>query len=111
VSSDDELERAWVTNYVPKGTAQDSINQIKEYAFLAFDTLDKNKNGFIERTELEAALSDAEVGPREKSFITFLLTNQNAIAEQVREDPHGPMHGISRLDLNAYFKLLLQMMG
>lgn len=111
MSSDDELERAWVSNYVPKGTVQDSINQIKEYAFLAFDTLDKNKNGFIERTELEAALKDADVGPREKSFISFLLTNQSTIAEQVKEDPNGPLHGISRLDLNAYFKLLLHTMS
>lgn len=110
VSEPDEFEKAWVSNYVPKGTVQDSINQIKEYAYKSFDALDANGNGFIERSELEAALKSDATPAREKSFITFLLSNQEAISDQVKEDPTGPKGGISRLDLDAYFKLLLASM-
>jgi len=107
----DDFDKAWVSNYVPKGTVQDSINQIKEYAYRSFDALDANGNGFIERGELEVVLKADGTPEREKSFITFLLTNQEAISAQVREDPLGPKDGISRLDLDAYFKLLLASMG
>lgn len=107
----DEFETAWVSNYVPKGTVQDSINQIREYAYSAFDKLDKNGNGFIETDELQAFLKDAGTPEREKSFITFLLTNQEAISDQVKEGASSPKDGISRLDLDAYFKLILSMMG
>jgi hypothetical protein len=39
-----------------------------------------------------------------------LLTNQEAIADQVHEGAAGPKDGISRLDLDAYFKLILAML-
>lgn len=107
---DDEFEKTWVMSYVPKGTVQDSIGQIKEYAYQAFDDLDGDKNGFIEKNELEASLKDPAKSEREKSFITFLLTNQEAISDQVHEGASGPRHGISRLDLDAYFKLILTML-
>lgn len=110
MSDHDEFDKAWVSNYVPKGTVQDSINQIKEYAYQSFDKLDINDDGYIDRSELEAALKAAGTGDREKSFITFLLTNQESISHQVNEGSHGPNDGISRLDLEAYFKLILAMM-
>jgi hypothetical protein len=105
-----EFEKSWVMSYVPKGTVQDSISQIKDYAYQAFDLMDKDGNGFIERSEMETYIKDPSRTDRERSFITFLLTNQEAIADQVHEGAAGPKDGISRLDLDAYFKLILTML-
>jgi hypothetical protein len=58
-------------------------------------------------SELEQALNDDNVPMREKSFITFLLTNQQDIADSVQEGHPEHKDGISRLDLDAYFNLVL----
>jgi hypothetical protein len=105
----DDFEKSWVSDYVPTGTAADAINDVKEYAYRAFDKLDQNGNGYIETDELQAFLKDADTQEREKSFITFLLNNQEAISHQVQEGATAPKNGISRLDLDAYFKLVLAM--
>jgi len=105
----DDFENAWVSDYVPTGTAADAIHEIKAYAYKAFDKLDQNGNGYIEKDELEAFLKSAETPDREKSFITFLLNNQEAISHSVLEGATAPKGGISRLDLDAYFKLVLAM--
>jgi hypothetical protein len=107
--SDDNFEQAWVSNYVPTGKASDAIVQLKEYAYGAFDKLDLDSNGYIEKHELEAALQDEATPPREKSFITFLLNNQQAIADSVNEGSTTIKGGITRIDLEAYFKLVLSM--
>ena len=65
---------------------QRSLEEIKKYAYDAFDKLDQNGNGFIEAAELCAFLEDPETPMREKSFITFLLTNQQDISEACKED-------------------------
>jgi EF-hand domain len=109
VTEKDEFESAWVSDYVPTGTAADAINEIKQYAYKAFDKLDQNGNGFIETEELQAFLKDADTPEREKSFITFLLNNAEAISHSVLEGATAPKHGISRLDLDSYFKLVLAM--
>ena len=105
----EEFESAWINDYVPTGTAADAINEIKVYAYKAFDKLDQNGNGFIETEELQSCLKNADTTEREKSFITFLLNNQQAISDSVLEGASAPKHGISRLDLDAYFKLVLAM--
>ena len=76
----DDFEKAWVSNYVPKASAADAILQIKDYAYKAFDKLDSDGNGYIEKHELEAHLKDENTPAREKSFITVLLNNQQAIS-------------------------------
>ncbi|MBP9090376.1 hypothetical protein KBI23_05050 [bacterium] len=105
----DDFEKAWVSNYVPKDSAADAILQIKDYAYKAFDKLDSDGNGYIEKHELEAHLKDEKTPAREKSFITFLLNNQQAIADAVHEGSTSVKGGITRLDLEAYFKLVLTM--
>jgi hypothetical protein len=105
----DEFETAWVSDYVPTGTAADAINDVKTYAYAAFDKLDQNGNGYIETEELQSFLKNADTPEREKSFITFLLNNSEAISHQVQEGTTAPKHGISRLDLDSYFKLVLAM--
>ncbi len=77
----EEFEKAWVSDYVPTGTAADAINEIKVYAYSAFDKLDQNGNGFIETDELQSFLKDADTNEREKSFITFLLNNLSRLSQ------------------------------
>lgn len=89
----------------------DDIVAIRDYAYKAFDKLDKNGNGFIERSELQLAQISPDHDNREKSFITFLLNNQEAIAQMVQEDNAGPSLGISRDDLESYFGLITRLLA
>lgn len=113
-TGDDAFENAWFSQFKGNEGQQKKLNpiaqnleDIKQFAYSAFDILDLDGNGFIESKELEAALEDSSVGMREKSFITFLLTNHAEIAEAVKEGVPGHEDGISRLDLDLYFKLLV----
>ena len=65
----DDFEKSWVSNYVPKDSAADAILQIKDYAYKAFDKLDSDSNGYIEKHELEAHLKDENTPAREKSWL------------------------------------------
>ena len=69
----------------------------------------KTATVILKKDELENFLNNPETPGREKSFITFLLTNQEAISHSVLEGATAPKSGISRLDLDAYFKLVLAM--
>jgi Ca2+-binding EF-hand superfamily protein len=86
------------------------MTAIKEYAYAAFDKLDGNGNGFLERSELFKALSLSS-DPKEKSFISFLLNNQDSIAEMVPDENPGPKTGISRDDLEVYFAFVIRLLG
>ncbi len=55
---------------------QQNFDHIRLFAYEAFDKIDANDNGFIETEELYAALNDPNLDMREKSYVTFLLTNQ-----------------------------------
>ena len=82
---------------------------IREYVYQAFDHLDKNGNGFLEKSELIEALK-SQIPRREKSFIVFLLNNQENIAEAVEEEAAGPADGISRQDLESYFAIVAELL-
>ena len=86
---------------------QQNLEEIKKYAYDAFDKLDTNGNGFIERDELLAAFEDESVPMRDKSYIMFLLNNQKEIADSAVEGANVREDGISRLDLELYFKLVI----
>ena len=114
-----DFERHWLTWHtgeepeIPSAKASDpvpNIKAIRDYAYWAFDHLDKNGNGFLERDELEAVLN-SQITQKEKSFITFLLNNQENIADMVQEAGGGPSDGISRADLESYFTLIDSMLG
>jgi hypothetical protein len=115
---DDDFQDVWFSRSVAPADGakklspvQKSIEEIKQYAYDAFDKLDTNKNGFIENDELVAALNDANTPMREKSFITFLLTNQEEIAASCKEGTGSDAHGISRLDIEFYFRLVISKLG
>ncbi len=114
VGQDKQFQNSWFSQYRGQPEIKSKANplaqnfeEIKQYAYAAFDQLDKNGNGFIETSELSAALNDANMPMREKSFITFLLNHQREIADTVLEGQPENKDGISRLDLDGYFKLVL----
>ncbi|MBP9092764.1 hypothetical protein KBI23_17205 [bacterium] len=107
---DEQGDRSWMDTESDSEETQD-IAAIRNYAYEAFDRLDKDGNGFIESTELHLARLDPSLSTKEKSFIAFLLNNQEAIAGMVVEDNPGPRLGISRDDLESYFGLISRLLG
>ena len=108
--SNEQGDRSWMATESDNEETQD-IAAIRDYAYEAFDRLDKDGNGFIESTELHLARLDPSMSAKEKSFIAFLLNNQEAIADMVAEDNPGPRLGISRGDLESYFGLISRLLG
>ncbi len=105
------FENAWFSRQSNLNIVE-HFNEIKTYAYLAFDQLDEDKNGYIDQNELLNALDSPRTSEREKSFILFLLSNQEAIAEAFNEGDDQPdPEGISRNDLEAYFKLISELIG
>jgi len=102
------FDRHWMSS---EAADSEDIVAIRDFAYKAFDKLDKNGNGFIEQTELAYAHSSAESGSKEKSFLAFLLNNQEAISEMVAEEQAGPQLGLSRSDLESYFGLITRLLG
>ncbi len=115
MASEPEFEKQWLTSSSESGFGADQgsvpdIKAIREYAYWAFDHLDKNGNGFLERDELLAVLN-SNITAREKSFITFLINNQQNIADMVQEEGASSVEGISRQDLENYFALIGELLG
>lgn len=100
---------SWFQNH-SSDSMKERFSEIKTYAYIAFDQLDKDKNGFIDEEELLDALQSPLTSEREKSFISFLLNNRQAIADSYDEGANQDPEGISRMDLEAYFKVITQFM-
>lgn len=97
-------ESNWFADLIGDGSSlAEQLEQIKTFAYAAFDRLDTDGNGFMSQTELEEALKDASIEKKERSFLTFLLDNHDQIAEA--SDELGS-DGISRSDLESYFELI-----
>jgi hypothetical protein len=114
----DDFENAWFSLSPDPSSSQKKLTpgqqnlaDIKKFAYDQFDTLDTNKNGFIEASELQAIMNDSSTPMREKSFIMFLLSNQQEIADSVQEGTPEYRDGISRLDIEQYFKIVISRMG
>lgn len=114
LKKDDDFQNAWFSQQAPSAPAEKKISpvrqnfeDIKKYAYDAFDKLDTNKNGFIETEELYAAMQDENTPMRDKSYILFLLTNHSDIAASAQEGVAEQSNGISRVDLELYFRLIL----
>ncbi|MBX9722007.1 MAG: hypothetical protein K2X81_11470 [Candidatus Obscuribacterales bacterium] len=112
---DDDFANAWLFSQsdsiqsVEKkpNIVQQNIEAIRAYAYEAFDKLDTNGNGFIETSELYDALEDDNVPMREKSYIMFLLNHQEEISDCEDEGVPEMVDGISRMDLEQYFRIIL----
>ena len=115
LEDDEDFSNDWFRPQQPdesgekkQNIVQHNIEQIRNYAYEAFDKLDTNGNGFIETDELYAALDDENVPMREKSYIMFLLSHQQEIADSQDEGVEEMSDGISRLDIEHYFQLVLE---
>jgi hypothetical protein len=119
---DAAFQNAWFSMSDPKSSpaataqktmspAQRNLEDIKKYAYDAFDQIDANGNGFIETSELNAVLADPDTPMRDKSFVMFLLSNQQDIANAVQEGTPEHRDGISRLDIEQYFKIVISRIG
>ncbi len=93
------------------GSPSYELSKIKEFAYRTFDTIDRNGNGYLEYSELEIALTKPGTNAREKNFIEFLLANCDNIADTVDEGEHSMPDAISRQDLEAYFKLVIDLLS
>lgn len=99
-------QKTWLSSFGESSTSiVSNLTQIREYAHLAFDRLDKDNNGFIEQNELVQALTDKQLSEDERSFVEFLLSNRKQIADATDEDCPHPA-GISKQDIEAYFDLI-----
>ncbi len=112
---DDDFQNAWFSqssvtttgSFKKASPVLQNMEEIKKYAYDSFDRLDANGNGFIETDELVAAMNDASTPMRDKSYIHFLLSNQADIASAAHEGHEDQKDGISRVDLELYFRLVL----
>lgn len=98
-------ETAWYKRCTGEGiNLRETLDEIKWFAYRCFDDLDTDKDGFLEREEIRAALDSPSIGWREKSYLTFLLRRlddiQVAYSEEWHHDKH---HGITRTDIQEYF--------
>lgn len=106
----DNQNNAWFGSN-SSGSMTYELTRIKEFAYNTFDTLDRNGNGYLEYTELEDALTTPGRDAKEKSFIQFLLDNREAIADSFDEGEESMLDSISRNDLEAYFKLVIELLS
>ena len=102
------FENAWFSRY-SSHNLKEHFSELRTFAYLVFDQLDLDGNGFIDEEELLAALENQSMSERERSFITFLLNNRQAIADSFDEGAQSDPDGISRQDIDAYFTLITQL--
>lgn len=107
--NDENFETRWLheSTLEHQTSRVGNLNAVKEFAYNSFDRLDKDGNGFIEMNELQTVLDeDGALNNREKSFVVFLLNNFEQISIMQDEGLKSPVDGISRADIELYFKLL-----
>ncbi|MBZ0185145.1 MAG: hypothetical protein K8F91_02760 [Candidatus Obscuribacterales bacterium] len=84
----------------------DTLDEIKAFAYKTFDLLDSDNNDFISRAELSNALLSPELDWRERSYVGFLLRRIEDIADSYVEEWETSEVGISRADIQEYFKVI-----
>ncbi len=87
----------------------DTLDEVKTFAYECFDKLDKDSDGFLSKGELSEAMASGVYKWREKSFICFMLRRIADIAESYDEEwDCKKSDGISRADIQEYFRMLRQ---
>lgn len=103
----DENQTSWLSPLIgDSASISNNLAQIRDYAYATFDKLDRDKNGFIENGELTTVRADPALSEQERSFIDFLLSNRQQIADAYDENDSTHTDGISRQDIEAYFDLI-----
>lgn len=76
-----------------------------EELFLAyFDTLDVNKNGFIDEKELKRAQLDISIPPEAQSMIRYLLYHYFAVEKASNDEFGEEISGLSKADVRKFQK-------
>ncbi len=101
---DDEGIAWYKRNTVSGINVRDTLDEIKNFAYQTFDVLDGDGNGFISRDELQTALVSQKLDWRERSYVSFLLRRLEDIASSFEEEWQSEEEGISRVDIQEYFK-------
>ncbi|HEY9787661.1 MAG TPA: hypothetical protein V6D17_19895 [Candidatus Obscuribacterales bacterium] len=83
-----------------------TFEDIKMYALEMFDSIDQDGDGFLSKAELESAYGEETLEWREKSFIGFLIQRIDDIEKAFNEEWAPNAKGISRMDLQEYFRKL-----
>ena len=106
LDSGDAAEVAWMRTSQSGLRISDTFDEIKQFAFHAFTIMDSDGDGFITREELSEALTDNALSWRERSFVSFLLRRLDDIKAAYDEEWDPDNEGISRVDIQEYFKNL-----
>lgn len=98
-------EGAWYKKCTGDGIdLRGKLDEIKWFAYNCFDDLDTDKDGFLDRNEIKAALDSPDTDWREKSYLTFLLRRLDDIQSAYKEEwPDDARDGFSRTDIQEYF--------
>lgn len=105
---DGDDDSSWYAQRTTGGLRiSDTLDEIKAFAYRAFDELDVDRDGFISRSELEAVLAGRTLASRERSFVSFLLRRLEDIESAYKEEWTQGGEGISRADIQEYFKKIL----
>jgi Ca2+-binding EF-hand superfamily protein len=111
--NDKNFQNVWFSAHVPQSdqglSAGSALENVRDFAYSAFERLDKDGNGFIELTELNSIIQSGQLTERERSFVSFLINNHQEISDAFTESGR-PHDGISRQDLDAYFELILKLL-
>jgi len=96
----EEMREFW-----PRPTVCDGIDvsglltEIQHFAINTFDMLDVDKNNFLSACELEHALRQEQLNPRQKNYVRFLLINVEKIGRAYDDNDSAHPLGISRHDI------------
>lgn len=102
-SQQEQSQTAWLRTQ-DGINVRSSLNDIKVFAYGAYDRLDQDADGFVTKAELSNGFTDPELGWREKSFLLFLIRRLDDIAAAYEEEWAEDQQGISRVDLQEYFE-------
>lgn len=83
-----------------------TMDEIKNFALDTFDSIDIDGDGFLSKNELYSAYTDDEMTWRQKSFLIFLINKIDDIEKAFHEEWAPNTHGISRMDVQEYFRKL-----
>lgn len=97
---------AWMQRPTGGINVSSTLEDIKDFALSTFDLLDQDGDGFLTKVELNNACTSDMLGWRQKSFLVFLINRIEDIEKAFHEEWAPDAKGISRMDLQEYFRKL-----
>jgi len=83
------------------------LKEFEQFVYSNFDNFDLDKDGYLSKEELEAAIFEKNRTVKEVSILNFFLIRLKEIAASYDEgDPDSDSDCISKMDIQAYFSKL-----